>query len=334
MPVSMLERLPKALFCVPLVAHWLMLGVRYGSLTLPSCANPDIESGGMAGESKLGCLRLIRREDSGWVAATALVAPGMDAEMVRRGAKIGFPLVAKPDVGWCGHGVRRVNDVEELRTYARGFPAGHSFLLQAWHQGPVEAGLMYQRMPDAEVGRLVAVTVRHGPSVVGDGRRSVDALIAADPRLKRQPGLRGGADVPGVGEQVRLSTVASLRVGGRYEVVESGLEILARRVDLIARGMGAFHAGRFDVMATSMERLRAGEFVIIEVNGVGSEAIDAWDPRLGLFQALRRVLSNHRAVFAIGAAMRARGWRPIGFAGLSMAWLRQQRLRRGLPDSN
>ena len=131
-----------------------------------------------------------------------------------------------------------------------------------------------------------------------------------------------------------LTTVASLRVGARYEDAgHLATPALQAQVMAIAAGMG-LHAGRLDVRAVSVMELQAGHFTVIEVNGAGAEAISAWDPRLGLRAAFAAVFANHRALFALGAAMRARGHRPVGPVRLSAAWLRQQRLARGYPASN
>jgi hypothetical protein len=53
LPPSLLERMPKWLICVPLAVQWCWLGLRFGSLTLPSAANPGITAGGLVGEGKL-----------------------------------------------------------------------------------------------------------------------------------------------------------------------------------------------------------------------------------------------------------------------------------------
>ncbi|MEP6633345.1 MAG: hypothetical protein ABJA62_03970, partial [Luteimonas sp.] len=47
------EQLPKWLNLIPMVVQWLWLGLRYGSVTLPSSANPAITAGGLVGEGKL-----------------------------------------------------------------------------------------------------------------------------------------------------------------------------------------------------------------------------------------------------------------------------------------
>ena len=313
----------------------MLLALRHRSLTLPSAANPGIPTGGLAGEGKLECLALIPLALQPWVAPTVAVPPGNVAEAVWQAAGLAFPLVAKPDRGWCGYGVRRVDDLAGLRAYQAAFPPGGTFLLQSYLPGPVEAGLMVRRWPDGPA-ELVGLTLRHPPAVRGDGRRTLAQLIAADPRLRGLdvPAGHDPARIPLAGETMALAAVASLRVGGRYEdALRLATPALRARVAAVAVGMG-LQAGRLDVRAESVEALRAGRFQIIEVNGAGAEAISAWDPRLGLRAAFAAVFANHRALFALGAAMRARGHRPVGPWRLAGFWLRQQRLARGYPPSN
>ena len=320
-----LEQLPKAVLCVPLVAQWFCLAARYGSLTLPSCMNPRIETGGLAGESKSACLGQIGAAFAPWVAEWCLIAAGADTGAARLEAGLAFPLIAKPDIGWCGYGVRRINDDAALAAYAARVPAGGAFILQRLIVAPHEAGLLYIRAPGAGSGTVAAMTLRHTPSVVGDGRRSVRGLVAADARCAAHAGNyaeclgpAGFARVPAVGEVVVLTTIASLRIGARYEDA-SGLitPMLAARIDAIAGSMGDFHYGRFDVRFASMAALRAGEFSIIEVNGAGSEAIQFWDPGLPIGAAFAGVFAKQRQIFALGDAMRRRGHRPAGAVGLA-----------------
>ena len=99
--------------------------------------------------------------------------------------------------------------------------------------------------------------------------------------------------------------------------------------------MGAFHLGRFDVRYDSLAALRRGEgFRIIEVNGAGSEAVQAWDPKYTLRQGYAMVFAKQRLIFRLGAVMRGRGHRPIGPRGLARLHRRQQALIRRYPPSN
>lgn len=327
---------------MPLVVQWFWLSARYGSATLPSVLNPRIETGGLAGESKLSYLEPIDAKLRGWIADTHAVRPGDDALRVRECAGLSYPLIAKPDIGWCGYGVRRIETDAELADYARAFPGDAVFLLQRFASEANEAGLHYVRDADAAQGRVVALTVRHQPHVIGDGARSVAMLIADDARAQRKVetyrevlGDAALARVPAVGERVNLTTVASVRVGGRYQdMTACVMPALERTVDEIAQSIGDFHYGRFDVKFESLADLSQGRFTVIEINGAGSEAIQYWDPDVPLLTTFAGVFAKQRALFALAAAMRRRGARPVGAVALAKAWLKQQRLIRRYPKSN
>ncbi len=337
-----IEQLPKPLLCIPLVLHWLYLAARYRSLTLPSCLNPRIETGGLAGESKSACLSQIGAAFAAWVAPWCRIASGEDAVAARLAAGLDYPLIAKPDIGWCGYGVRRIADDAALNDYASSVPAQGAFILQRLIEAPNEAGLLYIRQPGALSGTLAAITLRHAPLVVGDGIRSIGALVGADPRCRAHAakyaeslGEIGYQRLPAGGERVVLTTIASLRIGARYEDVSSLITpLLAARVDAIAASMGDFHYGRFDVRFDRLESLLAGDFSIIEVNGAGSEAIQFWDPALPIGAAFRGVFAKQCQIFKLGNAMRQAGHQPTGPVALARAWLRQQRLLRRYPPSN
>ena len=337
-----IEQLPKPLLCMPLLAQWFWLAARYGSLTLPSSVNPSIETGGMAGESKSACLQQIAPAFSPYVASWQRVGPGSDSVECRRLGGLDYPLIAKPDIGWCGFGVRRLEDDTELRAYAAAFPRHGAFIVQTMAPAPNEAGLFYIRQPGERKGRLMSVTLRHPPRVTGNGRCTVASLIAADPRLRRHAGFyapslgaAGLRRVPEAGEVVALTTIASLRAGARYEDASACITArLEAQVDRIARSMAQFHVGRFDVRFTSMAALRDGEFSIIEVNGAGSEAIHLWDPATPLRTAFAGVFAKQRLLFQLGDRMRDMGHAPVGVAALARAWLRQQRLIARYPASH
>jgi hypothetical protein len=81
--------------------------------------------------------------------------------------------------------------------------------------------------------------------------------------------------------------------------------------------------------------LQAGRgFSIMEVNGAGSEAIQAWDPGTGLIAGLRMIFAKQRLLFEIGAANRKRGARTIGLRELVRLNSRQNRLIDLYPSSN
>ena len=344
--IGRLERLPKWLNLVPMVAQWVVLSLIHRSVTLPSCANPAITAGGLVGEGKMEYLALMGERARAATASTTSVniaGPGsladVEAAMARQG--LSYPLVVKPDLGWCGFGVRRIDDCLSLARYVAAYPQGERLVLQEWLGAAGEAGLFYLRLPGAPSGELIGVLLRHFPRVVGDGIHTVAQLMAADrraSRLGRDCASEPCCDVrniPARGEFVRIAFVSSTRVGGGYEDGTPHITPeLRRAVDEVARDMGDFHAGRFDVKYDDLAALMAGRFRIIEVNGAGSEAVHAWDPRFSLLQAYRIVFAKQRRLFAIGNEMRRRGHKPVGWLSLLRHWLRQRALIRRYPPSN
>lgn len=342
-----LERLPKWLICIPLTAQWLVLALRYRCLTLPSCVNPLLTSGGLVGEGKLEYFNLMgpraRACTAAFCGVTAAhpVDPAALASAMARSGLV-FPIMAKPDLGLCGHGVQRVDDAAALARYMAQFPAGETVVLQQYLPQEGEAGIFYARAPGAHAGCITGLALRYFARVVGDGHRTTAQLMATDPRalrLLRSPQHSLTVDVqhvPAVGEVVRLSTVGSTRVGGLYR---NGADLitpaLTAAVEAIAQDMQAFHGGRFDVRFDSASTLAEGKnFTIMEVNGAGSEAIQAWDPATGWWAGLCMVFAKQALLFAIGDAQRARGVQPIGVWALFQLNRRQNQLIKRYPPSN
>jgi hypothetical protein len=341
-----LERLPRWLICVPLVAQWLWLGLRYRSLTLPTAANPAITSGGLVGEGKLEYFR-----GAGAVAQAAFARhigvtadphlPHAQLQSLLAAKDLAFPVVVKPDLGLCGFGVRRIDDLDALGEYVRAFPAGETVVVQECLAHDGEAGIFYARGPGSERGRLIGLALRRFPQVTGDGLRTVRELVTADPRAGRVLSSRHAcaaalSRVPAAGEVVRLATVGSTRVGGLY--LDAACLItpqLTERIDAIARDLPDFDFGRFDIRYESLDALAAGRgFKIMEINGAGSEAIEAWDPATGLRKGFAIIFAKQRTLFAIADGRRRCGVRPMGLLRLARLHLRQQRLIASYPPSN
>ena len=342
-----LEKMPKWLICVPLVLQWSWLALRYRSVTLPSAANPRITAGGLVGEGKLeyfaGMGATARAATARHVGiADARRRSAAELEAVLAGAGLAFPLVAKPDLGLCGYGVCKLDSMAALRDYAARYPDGETIVLQQYLSDEHEAGIFYARDPDGGPGRLIGLALRYYPRVLGDGVSTLAELIGNDARAARV--LKSPAhlcrldllSVPAAGQAVRLSTIGSTRVGGLYRDGAALITpALCAAIDAIARDMPEFYVGRFDVRFRSALELSAGtDFTIMEVNGAGSEAIQAWDPDIGLVAGLRLIFAKQRVVFAIGAANRRRGVRPIGPLALMRLNWRQNGLIDRYPSSN
>jgi hypothetical protein len=350
------ERIPSRLFYVPIALQWLWLAIRHGSLSLPALANPLIEVGGLWGESKTVYLDMVSGDARRWLAKYVAMDRGdCDAATALERARgvmamagLDYPIVAKPDIGWQGFGVRLVRSEAAPLEYLEAFPPGAKLLLQEAVDWDGEAGVFYVRIPGDDRGRVMALTFRYFPHVVGDGVQNVRDLILADQRAGWKAGMHLGLEgghggvpaqtldrTPAAGEVVRLAFIGSIRVGGLHRDADDQITPeLSARFDEISRAMPEFHYGRYDVRFASVDALRKGEaFRIIEINGAGSEAISAWDPEKSLGEVYGELLRQQRLLFEIGARNRSRGWKPPGLRPILRAARSQTALVKRYPPS-
>jgi hypothetical protein len=337
-PLSFFEFWPDWAFYTPVVMHWLMLGIRYGDFSLPTAANPRITTGGLCGESKLSILSQVGPEARDLVApACGMVArPGgsADAEAAMQATGLHYPVVAKPDIGCNGTGVRLIRGRAAMDRYLEVYPPGETVVLQHYIEEPNEAGIFYVRHPDEPRGRITSVTIKKPPVVVGDGRSTLRDLIMADERARLVPHLyldrlaeRLG-NIPEQGKNISLVFVGnhckgSLFYDGRTLVTPA----LTEAVERLARSMPDFFFGRIDVRFASTVSLRHGVgFQVIEINGAGSEATHIWDPSTRLLDAWRAQFFHYGAAFRIGAANRRRGFSSSGVRAMYRDWKNQRRL--------
>jgi membrane protein DedA with SNARE-associated domain len=222
---SALDRVPLALFRLPLVLSWIGFAVRYRSLTLPTVTNPGRSSAGPWGESKSGYLLDVAGSDHRWIADFVTVTRTRgprtlytDLERARQclsASGLSFPLVAKPDIsrdGGC-----RIDDVAQLREYLRHFPAGEKLILQAFVPAGREASVLYARFPGTARGRLIELTLRTGGRC-RDGRRHITPELEA----RIDVIARGMREFHYGRFDLRFASLDALMRGDDFTIVEIG----------------------------------------------------------------------------------------------------------------
>ena len=349
-PFSTFERWPPWLFYLPVALYWTWLAVRHGSPTLPTLVNPALEAGGLCGESKTASLLQLGLEGRRRLAPFTSMARSSQEGAWRQDLEralaalaerqIGFPIVAKPDISCKGTGVRVIADSGQLGDYLANFPLGESVILQKLVEEQGEAGVFYVRKPGEAGGRIVSLTLKYFPTVVGDGRSTLEELIRADRRaggiagiyLKRHGRQRHRVLAPG--ETFRLVFTGNHCKGALFR---NGNGFVTRAMeesfDAIAREIPEFYFGRFDVRFASLAALQQGEeFTIIEFNGAGSEATHIWDRATTLIEAYRTLFRHADLMFEIAHTNRGRGFIPTAAVKLVGLYLNQQRLMRAYPS--
>ena len=314
---------PAWVFYPPVVAYVVYLAIRYRSLTVFTAANPGIPAGGFVGESKAQILRSLDpdlQKDSAIARAEIVPAAlGSDEKMALAHRFVAtneppYPVVVKPNEGQRGAGVVIARTEAEVDEYL--VRSAFDTIVQEYVPG-LEFGIFYYRRPDERQGRIFAITEKRMPHVEGDGRRTLEQLILDDDRAvcMAKFHLRRQADrldeIIAAGESVELVELGTHCRGAVF--MEGGWALttdLEAAVDEVSKRFAGFYFGRYDVRTASPDALRAGQFKVIELNGVTSEATNIYDPRNSLFAAYGILFAQWRLAFEIGAANARRGARP------------------------
>ncbi|MDX2177128.1 MAG: VTT domain-containing protein [Candidatus Sumerlaeia bacterium] len=348
--VSAFEFWPGWVFYLPVAVYCVYLSARFRGSMLPALANPSIYGGGIVRESKAEILSLIPDEHAAHVARLVVLSrrPGESAPafseriLAESGAAgIALPFVLKPDQGQRGAGVRLVRTREAVLEYAESFAAEVPLVAQELADLPREAGVFWVRRPGEARGRIISLTLKYFPEVVGDGKRTLRELILADRRARHV------ADTYFARHQARLEEV--MPEGEAFRLVFAGNHAqgaifrdglaefpaaAAEQVERIASTIPGFHFGRFDIRFRDFESFGEGrDFKIVELNGASAESTHIWDARMGLFDAYRDLFRQFRLLFEIGAANRALGHKGLGALAVLRDWLDYRKQQRGYPGT-
>lgn len=344
---------PTWLFYLVPAAWILMLAPRRGGIATLTCANPGVgPGGGIIGESKIHILRALGSEgqqsSDHLLPFVAVLKNNDQPARIRDAAHAidttpalgGYPIAAKPDSGFKAFGFRVLRSHDDLAGYIARMP--RDFILQRYHPGPHECAIMWARAPgataaDSTVGSITNAVRKVFPFVLGDGRRTLEALVYAHPRYRMQAGLflrRLGSrrtTVPAAGASVRLAIAGNHAQGTLFlDGTDLITPALTRAIDRIAATMpspqpgdakGGLDIGRFDIRYVSDEALRRGEdFAIVELNGSTAEPTNMYDPRRSVLWAYRVMLGHVRLFYDLAAHRRREGVRPMSLAQLRAAW--------------
>jgi hypothetical protein len=241
---------------------------------------------------------------------TAVKRQLVDAFMQREG--LSFPVVLKPNAGQRGSGVVIARSDAELAAYLDRCLVDS--IVQEYVAG-TEFGVFYCRKPSEARGRIISMTEKRLPFVVGDGVRSLERLILDDERavgmarfhLHRQHDRLNL--IPKAGEAVSLGDLGTHCRGALFL---DGRAVLTPELecafDELSKGFDGFYFGRYDVRVRSLAEFQRGRgFTVIELNGVTSEATHIYDPGIGLCEAYRALFEQWRLAFEIGAENVRRG---------------------------
>lgn len=314
------EAWPFEMIYMPISFFWLWYTIKSGAVYFFTASNPKLTFGGMEGEPKKEMYDLL---PEGFFPATFYVMPNEDFSNIQQKQKlykIDYPLIVKPAVGGQGILLRMIGNEGALRRYHQLMP--WEYIVQSLVNYPMEVSVFYIRHPKETTGKITGFLQKVPLQVMGDGIRSLATLIEQHPKgSKRTEELYNKhkarwSDVLPAGEKYMLSYAANHNRGAQFIDLKNEIDQqLVEVFDAISLKIDDFFYGRYDIMCTSVDDLKAGKhFTILEYNGCGAEPNHFYDTGYTLIGAYKEILKHWKALYEISSYNKQHGIKPWSFA--------------------
>ena len=295
-----------SMFYIPNLPYACYLTAKARHFTFFSATNPGIKNSGNGTESKFKTIQLIPEK---YRPKTILVTANTEFNLVISDIeqnKICFPLIAKPDIGFRGLLVQKINTENELKIYLKKYPI--TIIIQELLDYKNECGIFYHRNPSKKKGQVSSITLKHFLTVIGDGHSSLKKLILADNRAKLYLNLFKEIhkeqlyEIPNKEEKIILTSIGNHSKGTQFI---NGNHLISKKVeqtfDNLSTSITGWYYGRIDIKYNTFEELENGNnFKIIEINGIISEPTHIYDSEsYTYFKALKSIRAHWKSLFEI-----------------------------------
>tara|TARA_R110002073_G_scaffold40547_5_gene115083 strand:+ start:193854 stop:194906 length:1053 start_codon:yes stop_codon:yes gene_type:complete len=298
------EHWPSFMFYIPLIPFYLWNVIKVKNPIFFLAANPAIKYSGSGTESKY---KTVLQIPYPYRPKTIFVAANENTAAVKNKiaeSKINFPLIAKPDIGFRGLLVKKIDTLEILENYI--IKNNVDLIIQEFVAYENECGIFYSRIPNQKKGKITSITLKKFLTITGDGSSTLSELILKDERAYLYVDLLQnihGANMQTVlkNEEARILTVIGNHSKGTQFINGNDLidEELERFFDTLNNQIEGWFYGRLDIKYDTLEKLKQGaDFKILEINGIIAEPTHIYDPtNASYFDALKS-LKNHWKILA------------------------------------
>ena len=293
------EHWPTYMFYVPLIPYYIYKAIRARNLVFYLAVNPAIKYSGNGTESKYKTIQLIPQEfRPKTILAPVLQSFDTTKEQIAS-ANIKYPLIAKPDVGFRGYLVKKIDTESELKDYLDRNDI--DIIIQEFIDYKNECGILYARVPNQKEGEITSVTLKKYLTIKGDGTSTLSELIKNDKRAYLYWDLlknihKGRMESILKKDEEKVLTVIGNHSKGTQFLNGNHLicKELRKSVDLINKQIDGWFYGRLDIKYDTFDKLKQGkDFKILEINGIISEPTHIYDSQgASYFDALKSI-KNH-----------------------------------------
>ena len=300
------EHWPTFMFYVPLIPYYLYKAIRARNLIFYLATNPAIKYSGNGTESKYKTILLIPEQLR---PKSVRVPTGQDFQKTQKQlkeAKINFPLIAKPDIGFRGYLVKKIDNKEILEAYLNRNDV--TMIIQEFVDYKNECGIFYSRLPDQQQGEISSITLKKFLSITGDGVSTLSELIVKDERAYLYYELLKNIHQEAMNEIIPAGQEKVLTVIGNHSKGTQFLngnhlicDELQKTIDSVNKNIEGWFYGRLDIKYKNFEALKEGrDFKILEINGIISEPTHIYDAKgASYFDALKSIKNHWKRISAI-----------------------------------
>ncbi|WP_442266861.1 D-alanine--D-alanine ligase [Tenacibaculum sp. ZS6-P6] len=300
------EYWPSLMFYVPNLPYAFYLAIRAKHPAFFSAANPAIKSSGNGTESKFKTIQLVPEK---YRPKSILIKPNSEFKTVineLKIQKITFPLIAKPDIGFRGLLVKKINTESELEQYLINYPI--DIIIQEFLLHENECGIFYHRNPNKDKGYISSITLKKFLTVTGDGKSTLRELITNDDRASMYLNLlekihaTNLKTIPEIGKIIKLTVIGNHSKGTQFI---NGNHLISKELeetfDHLSNSINGWYYGRVDLKYNSFENLENGtDFKVLEINGIIAEPTHIYDSKkFSYFQALKAIRTHWESLFQI-----------------------------------
>ncbi len=299
------EYWPMAAFYIPVFPYYVFLSAKAGHPFFYVAANPGIKSGGSGFESKYDTIKMLPQK---WAPKTVLAQKGTNFDSLKialRQKGIDFPMIAKPDVGFRGLLVEKVNNFEQLKAHIQKHRI--DFIIQEFIESPIEFSVFYHKIPGESKGKITSLTIKEFLQIDGDGQTKFGDLLNKSPRAKviledlhlRYKNL--WHTIPVKGKKIKVVEIGNHCRGTHFI---NGNHLIDKQLhqtfDELNQKVSGWNYGRVDVRCESIEALKMGDFKIIEINGVLSEPTHIYDAsQSSYWQAVKEIARHWKILYQV-----------------------------------
>ena len=232
-----------------------------------------------------------------------------------------FPVIAKPESGVGGLGIKKCNNLSELNTYMS-ISGNEAVRIESFVELAMEFGVMFYHHPETGTSEVSIIEKRY-PRVVGDGQSTLDELInfttLKNKFIRRDEVKSRLADALNTvlekGEVVILDYVGNASNGSSFHSIKEPInhdKLIQLLVEELYVQAGICFT-RLDIKANSVKDLLNGDFIIIEHNGVKSQPLNIYIKDGTLMSRYRAYKHHWRSMRLISDQQRALGHQTISF---------------------